>query len=142
MSNRKDQFFMRQRANEGIQVPLYSPTGEKTDEWLLVRGKDSDAVRLAHAASSRRMVEAAALAKSTGKPIDADALAEEERLNIIVAIVAGWSFEDKCTPEAVKAFLKEAPQIADMLDSLSARRAAFFKVPSVSSVSLHQKTSG
>ena len=42
-------FFTRDRANEGIELPLYLPNGRKSEHWLRVLGVDSDAFRLAEA---------------------------------------------------------------------------------------------
>ena len=36
-------FFTRGVANEGVQLPLYLPTGEKSEHWVRILGVDSDA---------------------------------------------------------------------------------------------------
>jgi hypothetical protein len=43
-----DAFYTRQKANEGIQLPLFLPDGTKTDHWIRIRGIDSDAFRIAN----------------------------------------------------------------------------------------------
>ena len=46
-------FFTRERANEGVEVPLYTPDGTKSQHWIRIRGVDSDAFREAEANSKR-----------------------------------------------------------------------------------------
>ena len=40
-------FFTRAKANEGERMPLSLPDGTPTDEWLQIRGVDSDEFRVA-----------------------------------------------------------------------------------------------
>lgn len=115
-------FFTRQRANEGIKLPLSTPDGQETEHWLQIRGVDSDAYKLANADSKRRIF---ALATETAKP-DLSKVQEHEINVLLSVLVIAWSFDEPCTPENVQAFLKEAPQIAEQIDRISMRRALFF----------------
>jgi len=54
-------FFTREKANEGIEVPLYLPSGEKSEHWLRIRGVDSDHFRLAEADSRRKAIDIATI---------------------------------------------------------------------------------
>ena len=47
-------FFTRGVANEGLQLPLYLPNGEKSEHWVRVLGVDSDSFRAAEAESKRK----------------------------------------------------------------------------------------
>jgi len=126
-----DAFFTRDRANEGIQLPLYTPTGKKTDHWLRIIGVDSDAFRLAEAAAKR---DAFRVANIEDKAEQAAEIAAAKRRLIAVLVVA-WSFPEPCTPKTVEAFLEKAPQIMDAVDTAASRRALFFAVRSSSSPS-------
>lgn len=116
------EFYTRQKANEGVKLPLFHPDGTPSEHWFLVRGIDSDQFRRAEASAKRKAVELAQIE-------DADERAEQVReteLKCIAALVASWSFEEECTTENVVNFLREAPQIADAVNRYAARRADFF----------------
>lgn len=123
------EFFTRQTANEGVQLPLYRPDGTLSEHWLQVRGVDSDHFRRAEAKAKRKAVE---LAQIEDEQKRAEAVRETE-LECIAALVAGWSFEQEASPINVVNFLREAPQIADMVNRFAARRAEFFSKKSASS---------
>lgn len=68
-------FHTRSVANEGVELPLYTPTGEKTDEWLRVRGIDSDEFRSAEADAKRDAFKIA----SIEDPLERSHLIEESK---------------------------------------------------------------
>jgi hypothetical protein len=124
------QFHTRQSANEGIDLPLYLPDGTATEHSIKIRGVDSEVFRRAEIESRRRAMEAAA---TKGKEGVGPSEQLEERLFLIASLVISWSFEQECTVENVKTFLREAPQVADQIDSLAAKRSLFFKKGSTNS---------
>lgn len=119
-----ESFFTRARANEGIELPLDMPDGSPTSHRIRIRGVDSDAFRTAQADSRRRLVEIATASEKVD--FDADKM-EGERLRMLASLVASWTFEIPCTVENVVSFLREAPQIAQQIDKLSAKRNLFFR---------------
>lgn len=122
-------FFTRERANEGVEVPLYLPSGEKSPHWLRIRGVDSDHFRLAEADSRRKAIEIAAI----DDPVERAKAIAEAKLDLIAELVIDWSFEEECTHARVKEFFRQAPQIADAVDQVASRRALFFGERSSSS---------
>jgi len=116
-------FFTRERANEGIELPLAFPDGTPSPHWIRVRGMDSDAFKAADAQAKRRMFEIAGEPDKT----KIEAFLAEAKVNSISSLVISWSFPEAPTAEAVKAFLKEAPQIADQIDRIASKRSLFFK---------------
>lgn len=124
-----DAFFTRSIANEGIELPLYSPTGEKTEHWLRVRGIDSDEFRMAEANSKRDAFQVASVEDHMER---ARLIAESQR-KLISSLVVGWSFEQECTQAAVMDFFREAPQIQEAVDRAASRRSLFFAGRSSSS---------
>ena len=116
------EFYTRQVANEGVKLPLYLPDGKASEHWITVRGIDSDHFRTAESVAKRKAVEIAQLQTDQER---AEAVREAELL-CISALVAGWSFEEPCDEDNVVNLLREAPQIADMINRFSARRAEFF----------------
>lgn len=124
-------FFTRAVANEGIQLPLYTPDGLKSEHWLRVRGIDSDEFRAAEADAKRDAFRIASLEDAHERSVKI----AESKLRLISALVMGWSFDQPCTPEAVVSFFREAPQVADAVDTAASRRALFFAARSSSSES-------
>lgn len=117
-----DAFFTRQKANEGLQLPLYLPNGTKSEHWVRILGVDSDAFREAEAESKRDAFRVAALEDPRER---AEAIQSGKRRLLAVLVVA-WSFDKPCTRENVEAFFREAPQIMDAIDTAAGRRALFF----------------
>lgn len=132
----KSQFFTRAKSNEGINLKLNLPDGTPTKYWIRIRGVDSDAYKKAIADMRARamalMGSEDADDQAKLKSMSKGQVHEDELLNIHVALVADWNMEDDnekplpCTPEEVKKFLREAPQIADQINELSTRRKLFF----------------
>lgn len=115
-------FFTREKANEGIEVPLYLPNGEKSNQWIRIRGVDSDHFRLAEADSRRQAMNIATIDDTLER---AKAISDA-KLALIAELVISWSFEQECTLENVKDFFRQAPQIADAVDQVASKRALFF----------------
>lgn len=115
-------FFTRGVANEGVQLPLYLPTGEKSEHWVRVLGVDSDAFRAAEAESKR---DAFRIAGIESREERAAEIAKSKR-RLIASLVCAWSFPQECTADAVDAFFQEAPQIMDAIDFAASKRALFF----------------
>ncbi len=133
-----DKFFTRQTANDGVKVPLFYPDGTRSDEWLMVRGVDSDAFRVASVDSQREVASIAAIADKQERD---EAVAASQR-KVMSSLVIGWSFEAECTPEAVQAFFREAPQIMGAVDKIVSDRAFFFALASSSSSDTQSSNSG
>lgn len=131
-------FFTRERANDGIEVPLYLPDGTKTEHWLRIRGVDSDHFRLAEAESKRDAMRVAMIED----PLERAKAIADAKLNLIAALVISWSFEKECTLENIKEFFRQAPQIADAVDQVASKRALFFAKRSSSSLSTPKPSSG
>lgn len=124
-------FHTRQRANDGIELPLYTPDGERSAYWMRVRGVDSDEFRLAEAESKRDVMRIAQIEDMRERTREV----ELSKLKLIAVLVISWNFEQECTQENVVAFLKEAPQIADAIDRAASKRSLFFAARSSSSPS-------
>jgi hypothetical protein len=131
-------FFTREKANEGIEIPLYLPDGTKTEHWLRIRGVDSDHFRLAEAESKREAMRVAMIED----PIERAKAIADAKLSLIAALVISWSFEEECTHENVKEFFRQAPQIADAVDQVASKRALFFGKGSSSSLGTPKPSSG
>lgn len=132
------EFYTRQKANEGVKLPLFLPDGTQSDHWFMVRGVDSDQFRKSEARAKRKAVEFAQMEDQDER---ADAIREAE-LECIASLIASWSFDEECTDENVVNFLREAPQIADAVNRYAARRADYFsKKPGSSATGSKRKSS-
>lgn len=132
-----DQFFTRAKSNEGVSVPLLLPDGSPTEHWIKVRGIDSDEYRRADSRARRRAIDIAQ-EKDEGTRED---MIEDTKLDVLSVLVADWSFPKPCTPEEVKAFLREAPHIADLVDKTAYKRALFFVKSSTPSSTTQEQAS-
>lgn len=121
-NNPMEQFFTRGRANAGVKVPLYLPSGEESEHFLMVHGVDSDEFRAADMMSRRENLKIAEIKDLAKRDIAIADLTRTLRAKLVIS----WSFDMPCTFENVYNFLKEAPQIADGIDRVASNRKAFF----------------
>lgn len=124
-----DAFFTREKANDGIEVPLYTPTGEKSEHSIRIRGVDSDLFRQAEAESKRDALRIAGIEDEAQRSL----AITEAKLKLLSSLVVSWTFDQECTRESVVEFFRNAPQIADAVDRVASKRALFFAKESNSS---------
>jgi hypothetical protein len=122
-------FFTRDRANKGEKLPLSLPDGSPTDEYLNVRGVDSDQFREAVNEYRRELIGYAAIKDESERARKS----EQARIKLMCALVIGWSFEAELTQEALAELFSEAPHIADEADKFASDRRRFFRKRSTSS---------
>lgn len=137
MSQGMESFYTREKANSGVEVPLYRPDGTKSEHHFLIRGVDSDAFRAAEAEARRKGMEIAMISDSLEK---AQAI-QLAKLTLIAHLVISWTFDQECTIENVVNFFREAPQIADAVDQVASKRSLFFAQRSSSSGSSQEPSS-
>lgn len=122
-------FFTRAKANEGERMPLSLPDGTPTDEWLLIRGVDSDQFRVALDDFRRELLAAASIKDEAEKAEKTEAA----RLRMNSALVIGWSFDIEFTDDALLELLRESPYITAEVDRFASDRRRFFGKRSTSS---------
>jgi hypothetical protein len=125
----QSQFFTRDRANAGVRIPLYTPSGRKTDQWIQIRGVDSDEFRAADTKAKRDAVRLASIKDEKER----DEAVYELTTRLTASLVIAWSFPEECTEENIIAFFKQAPQICSSIDITASDRGYFFRNASVSS---------
>lgn len=117
-----EDFFIRDQNNSGIQIPLFRPTGEKSEHWLRIRGVFSDEFQKAR----RQLLSVTQAEVAKDMPADQrEEFLQEKRLELTAVLIMDWSFEKECTRENVVAFLREAPQIMQQVDKVSSEQALF-----------------
>jgi hypothetical protein len=110
--------FTRTRANDGARLDIKDEAGDPTGNWLLVRGVDSDAVQAALLEFNRAKTE-------PKSDLDVKVVRPFDDPDVVSAMVSGWSFDEPCTPAAVKEALVEAPYIRVNVVNLAFERARF-----------------
>ena len=125
------EFYTRTNANKGIKFPLKTPDGGDTEHWLMILGVDSDEFQRAEHVAKREI----GVLQTECKFIEDDTEKEEkfftgtDQINrdTLASLVSAWSFDKKCTRAEVSKFLKEAPQIANAINTLAGKRMLFHK---------------
>lgn len=117
-----ESFFTREKANKGIKVPLFLPNGNESEHYLMLRGIDSDEFRTA----DNRAQRLAMVIVEMPSALEKEQALEDSRIELLSSLIISWSFEEECTEDAKKKLLIEAPQIADAIDRVAAKRTLFF----------------
>lgn len=131
-------FYTRESANEGVKLPLFTPEGKETEHYLVIRGVDSDAFRLAESEAKRSSIKIIGVEDEGER----NNLVYEGKIEMLSSLICGWSFEEKVSKENIKTLLREAPQIADRIDRFACDRTLFFGLKSAGSESSPKTTSG
>ncbi|QPB11410.1 hypothetical protein [Providencia phage Kokobel2] len=115
-------YMTAQKAETPVRMYLTLPTGEPTDDYLLVVGTESARYRNAKFSFERRMMALAA--------IEDDKQRSEQlsyhRAEILAACVLGWSFDEEWSEEAALELIVGAPYIGDLVDKFISKRHNFF----------------
>ena len=125
-----NQFYTRDKANEGIKLPLYTPEGVDTEEWLTILGVDSDEYHKNMTSTRRELLNIETDVKALPKEAQEDFLLEkmiQREQNLLAGLIKDWSFEQECTFENRVEFIKNAPQIAEQINVVAGNRKVFFK---------------
>lgn len=133
-----EDFFTVEGAEAGIDLPLYLPTGEKTDFSIKIRGVDSEKFRIAEAQAKRRAINIAQISDDDERT----KAMLEQRVKLAAALVISWNLPEKCNAENIERLFKNAPQLLDMVDSLAGKRSLFFSRKQASSQDGLSKSSG
>lgn len=133
-----EKYFTKDRAEEGIKVPLSDISGKETGDWIKIIGTDSDVFTLANAAALRRAVEINKMEDLAARDKETIRMSRE----LVAHLVIDWSFNVECSRENVLDFLQRAPQIQRQIDLAANSRALFWKVGSGSSASTQRRSSG
>lgn len=125
-------FDIRQQSEDGIKISLVDPrTGEPTDEWLKVRGDDSEAYKLAQANYNADRLEFIRDKKNKGNVKAGLKFDTESERKLVASLVSDWSLTDDdgkdipCTPENVQDLFYRAPQIQDQVSQVAGDRRNF-----------------
>lgn len=137
MSGMED-FYTRDKANEGIKVPLYLPDGKESEHSIKIRGVDSDIFRAADTEARRAALQ---IARSGLSDEEKNLAYKKVENKLIASLVISWTFDKECTLDNVVEFLENAPQIKDGIDLKAGNRKAFLEAWSSDSLSTQEGSS-
>lgn len=127
--NRMSTFMTRSKVQTPLRQFLVDPaTGELTSEYLEIRSSLSDEFMEARDRAMQAVGEI-----EEKDPAKRKAAVSEIKLHMAAALVAGWSFSEPCTEENVVEFLREAPQVRNLVNSAADDQQRFFNRPSAAS---------
>lgn len=117
----KAAFFTRKVCEDGVRFPLRLVNGDETDEWLLIRSRESETYQAAVLAEERQKASIEQI-----KDEDEKKKAQHESMRRLLATaIAGWSFPEECTPESARELLFEAPYLLEQIVDFFTERANF-----------------
>lgn len=121
-----DKYKTRSKVSNPVRQHLLDPTTQElTTDYLEIRSSLSDEFMDAR---DRSMQEVSEIDEQD--PKKRKALVKEIQLRMSAALVAGWSFSEPCTEENVVEFLREAPQVRNLVNSVADDAQRFFNRPS------------
>lgn len=120
--------FTRQAAEVGAKMVVLDENGKPTEDWILVRGQDSETFNKATTRLARKTQEFITGSKDpevARRSPEFNDLVESEMENMKVALFKGWSFEETCDEVHIKELLQEAPLISEQVDAFAKKRSNF-----------------
>lgn len=102
-------YFIKDKAEEGQRVDLHLPTGEKTDDYLVIRSIHSDA--FIDAMNKAKQDLLVARINEEDAEIDND--------KVLASLIKSWSFDEELTINNATKFLNQAPQVAEQINKLA-----------------------
>ena len=109
------------RLADGVRIYMTDSNGIQTDDWIAVRSMHHDKFKVA--------LEKAKQTAANNPDSDLAVLTMDAQTRLI----AGWSFDEKCSIKNVRLFLKAAPHIAEKIDRVAADNKRFFSSAVMSS---------
>lgn len=121
-----EKYKTRSKISNPVRQFILDPqTQELSADFLEIRSSLSDEFMDARDRSMQEVSEV-----EERDPVKRKAAVREIQLRMSAALVAGWSFAEPCTEENVVEFLREAPQIRNLVNSVADDSQRFFNRPS------------
>lgn len=134
-----EKFYTRKQSNDGIKLPLPLPDGSPSGYHLIIKGKYSDDFRINEADMKRKALEVVSKYPEDKKKRDQMLLKLE--ITFLASLVTGWSLDDEFNTKNVETFLREAPQVRDLVDLSVAKNSLFFGKSSTDSLNSAEQPS-
>jgi hypothetical protein len=103
------------------RMPLYNSDGSDSEHYIDILGIKSPVMRK----KKQELIREAA--KNIKEGEWNEEIAEKFSNDLLSCAITGWSFEEEPTPEFVKEFLMDAPDIRDAIDSFCSEDKNYFE---------------
>lgn len=114
-------FFTRERAHEGVSLPLPGPDGLPSGYHVTIRSTDCDLFRQAQVKRTRENARIFTLPEN-----EQDEARKEADYQLLSVLVAGWDLATDCTPENVILLMRNAAYFEEFVNSKATDRRAIF----------------
>ena len=132
MGSINDLFLDEHKLEHGYREDVVGLDGKPTGDWIEILYMHSDAAQAAMINTARAEHEAGGVMDENTPP---SLLARKYRH----CLVAGWSFDEPCTPENIKTLFSRNPELAQRLQEKALNKRLFF-IDSKQNSSPGQKT--
>lgn len=119
-------FDVSTKSEEGVRMPLVTPAGDETADWLNVIGVDAPVYM--RAAARFRQEHAELLATKEKKGIEVGRIEQEVaelHAKLSTVSITAWSFDKPCNKKEVLEFFERAPQVMLQVIDFATNRANF-----------------
>lgn len=124
-----ERYMVRDRANVPKRIFLFDPaTRKQTEDYIDIYSSLSDGFRDARDTIMQSAAELAEEKDDTVRKLKM----HEEQLKLYSSLIGGWSFNKPCTEANKVEFLRQAPQIKNMVVAVADDNETFFGDASVS----------
>jgi hypothetical protein len=111
--------------SEGLKFSLETAAGEPTDEWVLLYGLGSPAMKAAMATFKTKLKK---LGKEASPEIDSP-----ENCEFLAAAIKDWSLEDTCNYDNKLALITQCKTVREFINAVVSNTRLFFRLGHVPS---------
>ena len=133
MGSMNDHCLDAGKLEKGVKMPLFTPDGGISDDYIMVRWEWEDAPRVVLDEARRQLAKALIQITPDMSPAKKKAAIEKNKVATDALVldsrcsqVISWSFSEKCTKTNVRKFLNQRPDIADRIGDTGANTKLFF----------------
>jgi hypothetical protein len=130
-----EDFFTQPQSEDGAKLELMLPDGSGSGHYLIIRGFDSKAYKVAEVKALRESRQSVIKYSDDSGKVTPDKeveIFEKAELFRASSLVSSWSFKHDCNSKNVMEFLEKAPHIKESIIEFSSKRSNFFTKPSSS----------
>lgn len=127
------------KATAGVEMPLTTPDGEESGQFLIVCGQDSPAfvkamqvmnLKLLHWGKNKKKSKELTEEETEQRSLEFQTYKNETERELVETLVIGWSFEEPFHKDSLKIFLDSAPYLQDQINNFAGDRENFLGKPS------------
>ena len=120
---RPQDFYVRQRAEEGRRVDLSNPDGTPSGHWMVVRSVLSSQYEEAFKQISRaalgEVMQIASAGDKAAIALMTKTLRRNRKARLVASLIADWSFDCDCSEQEKTRLLVSAPRLRRQIEKVS-----------------------